>query len=85
LISSTFSSALWYQGCQMICFQTKNINLGKFWRTLEWKMLKYFMAIRTVGVFYDHLVHFYVNLVYFSGFGIMYQEKSGNPVWYVWT
>jgi hypothetical protein len=23
------------QGCQMVCFQTKNPNLGKFWRALE--------------------------------------------------
>jgi hypothetical protein len=23
------------QGCRMVCFQTKNINLGKFWRDLE--------------------------------------------------
>jgi hypothetical protein len=33
------------QGCQMVSFQTKNPNLGKFWRTLDWKMLIYFMAI----------------------------------------
>jgi hypothetical protein len=46
-----------------------------------------------VGIFYGHLVHFTVfyyilwtsgivrgNLVYFSRFGILYQEKSGNPV-----
>jgi hypothetical protein len=50
------------QGCQMVCFQTKNLNLDKFWWTLEWIMLKYFMAIwnilRTLGIFYDHLVHF---------------------------
>jgi hypothetical protein len=26
-------------------FQTKNPNLGKFWRALEWKMLEYFMPI----------------------------------------
>jgi hypothetical protein len=45
------------------------------------------------GIFYGHLVHFTVfcyilwtfgivrsNLVYFSRFGILYQEKSGNPV-----
>jgi hypothetical protein len=45
-----------------------------------------------VGLFYGHLVHFTVfcyilwtfgigrgNLVYFSRFGILYQEKSGNP------
>jgi hypothetical protein len=23
------------QGCQMVCFQTKNPNLGKFWSALE--------------------------------------------------
>jgi hypothetical protein len=27
------------QGCQIIYFQTKNPNLGKFWMALEWKML----------------------------------------------
>jgi hypothetical protein len=44
-----------------------------------------------VGIFYGHLVHFTVfcyilctfgidhgNLVYFSHFGILYEEKSGN-------
>jgi hypothetical protein len=31
------------QGCQMVCFRTKNPNLGKFWRVLQWKMLAYFM------------------------------------------
>jgi hypothetical protein len=46
-----------------------------------------------VGIFYGHLVHFTVfcyisrtsgkvrgNLVHFSRFGILHQEKSGNPV-----
>jgi hypothetical protein len=33
------------QGCQMVCFQTKNPNLGKFWRALEWKMQVYFVVI----------------------------------------
>jgi hypothetical protein len=50
------------QGCQMVYFQTKNPNLGKFWRALDWKMLIYFMAIWNIlwrfGIFYDHLVHF---------------------------
>jgi hypothetical protein len=45
-----------------------------------------------VSIFYGHLVYFTVfcyilwtfgivlgNLVYFSCFGILYQEKSGNP------
>jgi hypothetical protein len=68
----------------MVCFQTKNPNLGK---VLQWKMM--------VPIFYGHLVHFTVfcymlltigivrgNLVSFYRFGILYQEKSGNPgVW----
>jgi hypothetical protein len=33
------------QGCQMVYFQTKNPNLGKFLMALEWKMLVYFMTI----------------------------------------
>jgi hypothetical protein len=46
-----------------------------------------------VGIFYGHLVHFTVfcyilwtfgtvcgNLVYFSPFGILNEENSGNPV-----
>jgi hypothetical protein len=58
------------QGCQMVCFRTKNPNLGKFRRTscngrcwhISW----------TFGPFYSLLV-------YFSRFGILYLEKSGNP------
>jgi hypothetical protein len=34
-----------HQGCQMVCFQTKNPNLGKSWRALELKMLVYFLVI----------------------------------------
>jgi hypothetical protein len=29
------------QGCQMSYFQTKNPDLGKFWRVLQWKVLVY--------------------------------------------
>jgi hypothetical protein len=25
----------------MVCFQTKNQNLGKFWRAMKWKKLAY--------------------------------------------
>jgi hypothetical protein len=31
----------------MVYFQTKNANLGKFWRVLQWNMF---------GTFYGHLV-----------------------------
>jgi hypothetical protein len=60
----------------MVCFQTKNPNLGEFWRVLLCKILEYFMTIwsilRPLEIFYGHLV-------YFPRFGILYQEKSGNP------
>jgi hypothetical protein len=50
------------QGCQMVYFQTKNPNLGKFLSALDWKVSIYFMAIwniiQTFGKIYDHLAHF---------------------------
>jgi hypothetical protein len=71
------------QGCQMVSFQTNNPNLGKFWRALDGKILIYFMAIWSIlqpfGIFYDHLVQFVFIWYIFPGFGIMSQEKSGNP------
>jgi uncharacterized membrane protein len=67
----------------MVSFQTKNPNLGKFWRALNSKMSIYFMAIwnilQTFGIFYDHLVHFVFIWYIFSSLGNVYQEKSGNP------
>jgi hypothetical protein len=46
----------------MVCCQTKNPNMGKFWRVLDWKMFIYFMAIWNIlwrfGIFYVRLVHF---------------------------
>jgi hypothetical protein len=60
-----------------------NPKLGKFWRVLQWKNLGnikrqiwFFTAIWYIllpfGTFYGYLV-------YFSRFGMLYQEKSGNP------
>jgi hypothetical protein len=49
-----------HQGCQMVCFQTKNANLGKFWKVLQWKMLVYFMdtwyILWSFVIFYGRLV-----------------------------
>jgi hypothetical protein len=48
---------------------------GKFWRALRWKILKYFMTIRSI-------LHTAIGkkLWSFGIFcGILYQEKSGNP------
>jgi hypothetical protein len=71
------------QGCQMVCFQSKNTNLGKFWRVLQGKILVYFMIIwsilRPLEIFYGHLVYFLVNWYISPCFGILHQEKSGNP------
>jgi hypothetical protein len=35
--------------------------------------------LQTFGICYDHLVHFVLIWYIFPGFGIMFQEKSGNP------
>jgi hypothetical protein len=44
------------QGCQMAYFQTKNPNLGKFCRALQWKILVYLWTLglpilRPFGIF----------------------------------
>jgi hypothetical protein len=66
----------------MVCFQTKNPNLGKFWRVLLWKILVYFMTfwsiLRQFEIFNDHLVYFVVIWYIFLRFGILDQEKSVN-------
>jgi hypothetical protein len=51
------------QGCQMVCFQTKNQNLGKFCEGL---------AMDDVGIFYGHLVHFTVFCYILLTFGIVH-------------
>jgi hypothetical protein len=70
-------------GCQMVFFQTKNPNLGKFWRVLQWKMLVCFITVwnilRPFGRFHGHLVDFMVTWYILSSFGKLYQQKSGNP------
>jgi hypothetical protein len=38
------------QGCQMVCFLTKNPDLGKFWRVL--------CRLENVYIFYGHLEYF---------------------------
>jgi hypothetical protein len=68
----------------MVCFQTKNPNLGNFWRILQWKMTVYFIdtwsILRSfvIGILWTFGI-VRSNLEYFSRFGILFQEKSGNP------
>jgi hypothetical protein len=35
-------------------------------------------VLRSFGIFYGHLEYFGFLLVYFSRFGMLYEEKSGN-------
>jgi hypothetical protein len=62
-------------------FYTKNPNLGKFWRVLEWKMLAYFIAIwyifRQFGIYFVAIR--YILLLFGNVF--KFWEKSGNPGW----
>jgi hypothetical protein len=64
-------------------FKPKNTNSVKFWSELNWKVLTYFTTNLNIllifGICYEHLVHFVFIWYFFPGFGIMYQEKSGNP------
>jgi hypothetical protein len=72
------------QVCQMVCFQTKNCNSGKFWRVLPWEILVNFKTIwsilRPLEIFCGHLVYFVVICYIFPRFGILDQEKSANPL-----
>jgi hypothetical protein len=56
----------------MADFQTKNPNLGQFWWDLQ-------VAMEAIGVFCGNLVYFMVIWYTFSRFGMLSQEKSGNP------
>jgi hypothetical protein len=58
----------------MACFQTKNPNLGKSWKDMQWQMLVYLWSF---GPFYDHLVYFVAIWYNLWTFGIFF------PFWYV--
>jgi hypothetical protein len=68
----------------MVYFQTKNINLGKIRRALEWKMLSYFMTIWNIllqfCILYSRVVEFVGSyLVYFCRFGMLGPRKIWQP------
>jgi hypothetical protein len=68
----------------MVCLQTKNPNLGKFLRTLEWKMLFYFMTIWNIftAIWYNVWPFGIVcgHLVYFPRFGMFGSRKIWQPL-----
>jgi hypothetical protein len=72
----------------MVCFQTNNPNLGKFWRAREWKILAYVTVIWNItytSIWYILWPFGNVLLIWyiFPRFGILRREKSGNPAIYV--
>jgi hypothetical protein len=67
------------QGCQMVCFQTKNPNLGKFWRFLQWKIMLYFMAIWSIWYILLHYGIFCGHLVCFDPFWYIVPRKIWQP------
>jgi hypothetical protein len=67
------------QGCQMVYFQTKNPTLSKFWKALEWKRLVFSMPNISQLVNLWPFGNLAANLVHFTPFGILCQEKYGNP------
>jgi hypothetical protein len=66
-------------------FQTKNPNLGKFCRALRLEMLVYFLAIWSMFTSILRIVWqrgipiLWSFGIFFPRFGMLNQEKSGNP------
>jgi hypothetical protein len=73
-----------HKGCQMVWFQTKNINLGIFLRAFEWKRLVYFMAINNIlqllGIFCGILVYFVIIWYILWYFGTLCDNLAIFPV-----
>jgi hypothetical protein len=74
---------VWSTGLPDGFFSNQKSKFGFILEGLRLEMLMYFMAIgntlQTFVIFYDSLVHFVFFCYIFSGFGIMYEDKSGNP------
>jgi hypothetical protein len=67
----------------MVYFQTKNLDLDKFWRVLQWKMPVYYTAIWFIlllfGVTCVHLSYFMVILYIFFTFWYVALRKIWQP------
>jgi hypothetical protein len=64
----------WRQSCQMLYFQTKNCNWGKFWGSCNGKC---WYILRTFGLCYGHLIYSMVIWYILWPFGIF------SSFWYV--
>jgi hypothetical protein len=60
----------------MVYFHTNNTNLGIFWKAFELKMSVHFTVTLYILLQFGNFV---VICYIFPQFGLLYQEKSGNP------
>jgi hypothetical protein len=71
------------QGCQMVYFHSDNPDFGILWGALERKALVNFMTIgnilRKFDISYCHWVSLWSVGIFSTRFGLLRQEKSGNP------
>jgi hypothetical protein len=68
----------------MVYFQTKNPNLGKFWRALEWKRLVYssyfiLKILRPLGIHFMAIWSFGGIWVYFPPLWYIVSRKIWQP------
>jgi hypothetical protein len=69
------------QGCQMVCFQTKNPNLGKFWTVLDGKCLH---VLWPFGIFYGDLRYFMTIWYILYSFGTFFWYFVPIKIWQPW-
>jgi hypothetical protein len=67
----------------MVYFQTKHTNFGNIFKGLSMDDVGIFNGhwyiLRPFDILDGHLVYFVVIWYIFTRFGMLYQEKSGNP------
>jgi hypothetical protein len=52
----------------MVSFQTKNPNLGKFWRALDWKMLIFYVYLEYFTDIWEIFINIWYILLSFGTF-----------------
>jgi hypothetical protein len=67
------------QCCQMVYFQTKNPNLGKFGKILQWKFLVFLWLLFYLTAKWYILWSFCSHLIYFSPFWYAVPRKIWQP------
>jgi hypothetical protein len=81
------SKSVQHLGCQMVCFQTKNPDLGKFLVGLRLENICIFIATWNIlwrfGVIYDGLVHFVFIMNIFFRFWVSCTMKNLATLSYI--